>query len=177
MLTSVLAFTGTNIDDILVLAVLFSAASCRDRFRAALGYISGVMGITALAALAAGGLRLFSGDWLRLLGLIPIVMGIRALLQRDLDDHSALRATFTGTMLITLGNGADNLGVYIPLFTRSTPGEIALSALVFLVMAVCWALLASRMASLPALRRFIERRTRILVPAVLILLGLYILLL
>ena len=176
MFTAVLAFIGTNIDDILVLTLLLSAVRRRDRLNISAGYIVGVLLITALAALAAGGLRLLSGEWLRLLGLIPIYLGVRALLRRD-ADASSLRPTFSGAMLITLGNGADNLGVYIPLFARSGWENVALYALTFLVMAALWSLIAARLASLPALRRFIERRTAVLVPVLLILLGLYILLL
>ena len=177
MLTAILAFIGTNIDDIFVLTVLLSAAGLRGRVRVSSGYAMGVLLITALAALAAGGLRLFSGSWLRLLGLIPAFLGVRAWLRRDDGDGAALRPTFAGAMLITLGNGADNLGVYIPLFARSTLWEAALSAMVFLVMAGLWSLLAARIASLPMLRGWLERRAAVLVPVILILLGLYILLL
>ena len=88
---------------------------------------------------------------------------------------SIVSQLLSGAALITLGNGADNLGVYAALFARSAPWEMALSALIFLLMALLWTHLASRLASLPALRRFIERRSRILVPAVFILLGIWIL--
>lgn len=177
MLTAILAFIGTNIDDILVLTVLLSAAAGRDRIRVSVGYMLGVLLITALAALAAGGLRIFSGEWLRLLGIVPVFLGVRAWLCREKDGEAAIRPTLPGAMLITLGNGADNLGVYIPLFARSAFSGIAVSALVFLAMAGLWSLIAARIASLPMLRRGLERRAASLVPIILILLGLYILLL
>ena len=178
MLTSIFAFIGTDIDDILVLTLLFSAVPLRrSRISLSAGYISGVTIVTALSMLAAGGLRLFPEQYLRLLGIIPIALGIRAWHKQDDDNPSPLRPSFTGAMLITLGSSADNLGVYIPLFARSAPQAAALSAVVFLSMAALWSLLAACIASLPALRRFIERRASILVPALFILLGLYILLL
>ena len=176
MPTAILAFISTNIDDILVLTLLLSAAS-RSRFPLSAGYVSGVAAITALSAFAAAGLQMFPENTLRLLGLVPILLAVRAWRSRGDDNAPPIHPTFAGAMLITLGSGADNLGVYIPLFARSAPRTIALSALTFLLMAVLWCALAARIASLPALRRFIDRRAHRLIPPVFILLGLYILIL
>ena len=169
------AFVGTNIDDILVLTFLLSRGSGRwERLRVCAGYLSGVALLTVLSLLAAAGLRMVSGGWLRLLGLIPIALGVRAALARQ-EDGALLNPSFIGAALITLGNGADNLGVYAALFTRAAAPEAAVSSLVILFMALAWLALAAYLAALEPLRRFIERRSRILVPAVFLLLGLYIL--
>jgi len=172
ILASVLAFVGTNIDDILVLTLLFSRG--RGRTRISLGYLLGVALLTGLSALAAFGLRRFSGDWLRLLGLIPILLGVRALLT-SVGGVGEIRPSLLGAALITLGNGADNLGVYTALFARCSPAGTALASAVFLLLAALWLLLAARIAALPALRWLIG--SRYLVPAVFVLLGIFILLL
>lgn len=172
ILSSIIAFIGTNIDDILVLTLLLSGTRRRGRVFA--GYLLGIFVLAALSALAADGLRFLSAGWLRLLGIVPIALGVRALFGRG-GGVSEVRPSVFGAALITLGNGADNLGVYIPLFARLSAGRVVLSSLVFLAMGVLWVFLAGRIASLPALRRIIGSRA--LVPAVFILLGLYILLL
>ena len=176
IITAALAFIGTNIDDILVLTLLLTRADRRGRARVGAGYFLGVLVLTVLSALAAFGLRMIPGNRLRLLGLVPIVLGVRAAFARD-DGGAQLRPSLVGAALITLGNGADNLGVYAALFSRASAPETALSAAVFLIMTILWLNLAGRLAAFPALRRFIEKRSRVLVPAVFVLLGLYILLL
>lgn len=172
--TAVLAFTGTNIDDILVLTLLYAGASGRSgRLRIGAGYFLGVLTLTAVSALAASGLRMIPGGWLRWLGLVPVAMGVRAFFG---DDSASARASsLLGAMLVTLGNGADNLGVYIALFGSLTAAQTALSSIIFLLMAFVFAFAAARLAAFPALGRFIERHGAWLTPMVLILLGLYIL--
>ena len=173
ILSSIAAFVGTNIDDILVLTILFSTASTRrQRVRIAMGYAIGVLLLTLISAFTASGLQLLPEQWLRLLGLIPILTGVRACFAHDSEPASA-RSDLSSAILITLGNGADNLGVYVALFAQSQFNAVLLSAAVFLLMAVLWSFLAGRIAGLPALRRLIAHRA--LVPAALILLGLCIL--
>ena len=167
--------TADNIDDILVLTLLLTQSrERRGRMRISLGYAVGVAMLTAISIRAGTGLRMFFGDWLWLLGLIPIALGVKAVFAGD-DGDSPEGASVLSVALITLGNGADNLGVYIPLFAGYEPARIVLAALIFLLMTVLWLILGAKLSSLPALRRLIEAHRRMLVPAVYILLGLYIL--
>ena len=175
ILTAALAFVGTNIDDILVLTLLLARArDRRGRRHIGVGYILGVLALTAVSAAAAMGLRMIPGGWLRLLGLVPVVLGVRAIFSSD-EGETVLAPSLMGAALITLGNGADNLGVYIALFSRAQAAQTALSSAVFLIMTILWLKFAARLAAFPGLRRFIGKRSRILVPAVFILLGAYIL--
>ena len=176
MLTPILAFISTNIDDILVLTILLTTPP-KQKQRVCAGYILGVLIITAISILAAQSLRIFPHNLLRLLGFIPITLGVRAFFHRSSNDDAPAAPSLTGAMLITLGNSADNLGVYVPLFARSSLPAALPSIAIFLLMAALWSFLAARIASLPALRRFIEHRSKQIVPALLILLGLYILIL
>jgi len=175
ILTAAITFAATNLDDIFILTLLLANAKTPRQYQyTSAGYAAGVLLLTLISALAANGLQMLPSSLLRLLGLIPITLGVRAWLNKDADAHAPLHPGFLAAMLTTLGNGADNAGVYIPLFTRISP--ITASA-VFLTMAALWSLIAARAASLPPVRNAVSRHGRWFVPAVFILLGLYILLL
>ena len=123
------------------------------------------------------GLGVLPKAWLRLLGLVPITLGVRAWLTRRGEDEQAPSAVgLLSTALLTVANGGDNLGVYIPLFAGFDGGQLTLCAGVFALMTLLWCLLGARLASLPRVGAAIGKYKAVLVPAVLILLGLYILL-
>lgn len=170
------AFAATNLDDILVLTLLFSRADDRrGRLRIALGQFLG-MGILTITATFCGlGLASVSDRFLRLLGLIPIWLAFRVWRGREDEDGVPAAAGVLATAGLTLANGGDNLGVYIPLFAGFSPEALAVTATVFFLLCGLWCLLASVLAGLPAVQRCIERYKRLLVPIVFLLLGLRIL--
>ena len=115
----------------------------------------------------------------RLLGLIPILLGIRSWRQTQSDDApSPSRATLgtSGIFLLTVANGADNVGVYIPAFSRSSPLQLGVTFLLFALLCLVWWLLAERFAAYPLLQRKLQQYQHILVPLVLIAIGLSVLL-
>jgi len=75
---------------------------------------------------------------------------------------------------VTLANGGDNLGVYIPLFA-TTPQVIVNYVLVFAVMTAVWCALGYLAVNNPLIGSQIRRHGHVLLPVVLIALGLYIL--
>lgn len=75
---------------------------------------------------------------------------------------------------MVLANGADNVAVYISLFSTSTVAQIAAYAGVFLCLSAAWCGLAYYLVRRGGLRARLERHTRWLLPAVLIGLGVYI---
>ena len=77
--------------------------------------------------------------------------------------------------LITIANGADNIGVYTPLFASFSAGQMMILYTVFAFMIALWCILAKRISDLPILNRFLIRYKHVLVPMVLVLLGVYIL--
>lgn len=176
LLASVAAFAATNLDDLLVLMLLFGQAEDRlSRGKIYLGQLLGIGVLTLASVVAALGLRMVPEQYVRLLGAVPILLGVRAWLDRDGEAESASAVGVLPTALLTVANGGDNLGVYIPLLTGFSAGQLALCAAVFAVMTLLWCLLASVLAGLPAVQRCIERYKRLLVPIVFLLLGLRIL--
>lgn len=135
-----------------------------------------------LSWLSARGLQFLPQQHLRWLGPAPIALGIRAwLCAREDDGEEPESASLSGNlvlsaMLVTMGSGADNIGVYIPLFAGYSAAQMAATAAVFTLPTALWCLLGRRLAALPALRGFLQRRRDMIVPAVFVTLGLYIIL-
>lgn len=200
MLQTVLAaagvFAGTNVDDIIVLTVLFLSARASGRPRPWhiwLGQYAGIAVLVAVSALAALGLTLVPDGWVGLLGLVPIALGARGLIAatRNGDNESPAVAgntppvtgntpPVTGNALavagVTIANGADNIAVYTPMFrTLGVAGSVTVT-LVFAILVAVWCAAASWLGSH---RRIIELAGRYghwLVPLVFITIGLVILL-
>lgn len=176
--TAAAAFAATNVDDLFVLMLLFGqAGSSPQRRKIVAGQYLGVAFLTAVSLAGAAGLGMVAGTWLRLLGLIPLALGIRAWLRRNEEEQT--RKTALSTMAVaalTVANGGDNIGVYLPLFTRMDGGAIGVTLLVFALLCGLWCFAGSRLAALPAVARAIARHKSWLVPLVLVLLGVMILL-
>lgn len=175
---SIAAFAATNIDDLFVLMLLFGQAEARAaRRKICLGQLLGIVVLTAVSVMCALGLGAVPKTWLRLLGLVPIALGIRAWVKHgDEAERVPSAVGLLSTALLTVANGGDNLGVYIPLFAGFDGGQLTLCAGVFAAMTLLWCLLGAKLAALPQVGAAIEKYKAVLVPMVLILLGLHILL-
>ena len=99
---------------------------------------------------------------------------------REAASTKALAAT-TGSFgnvasvaLVTVANGGDNIGVYTPSFAVHSRGQVAIIALVFVVMTGLLCMLAHRMVSLPRLGTLLRRYGHVFAPLVLIGLGILI---
>ncbi|PSB56110.1 transporter, partial [Chroococcidiopsis cubana CCALA 043] len=80
----IIAFTATNIDDIIILLLFFSQINVYFRRRhIVFGYYLGLT-VIILASLPGyfGGL-IVPREWIGLLGLLPIAIGIKQLLSRE----------------------------------------------------------------------------------------------
>ena len=81
---------------------------------------------------------------IRLLGIVPIAIGIKNLIEIRKKDKSITRQvvqheknksylSFLPVAAVTFSNGGDNIGVYIPLFSKyNTISEITALAAVFI---------------------------------------------
>src|SRR5262245_55278565 len=147
------------------------------------------IGISVVAAAAA---LAIPSQWLAVLGVIPIGLGLakfkalRAssasfadeLEQVELDTHRSLRRTHSrvgAVALVALANGGDNIAEYIALFSTSTPEQIAWLAALFVGLAAAWFALAFYLVRHSWLGIRIEQYGERFLPVVLIGLGLYIL--
>ncbi len=127
-------FAATNIDDIVVLTVLFLASS-RGKprpWQIVAGQYFGFITLVVISVIAALGLTIVPDEWVGFLGLIPLGIGIWTLVRGlrrngdDDDDDAKITAVgLWGVAGITIANGADNIS-----FTRrsSAPARPATSS-------------------------------------------------
>lgn len=184
---ALVVYASTNIDDLLILAVFF--ADPRVRIGAVIA--GRFIGLAVLVLVSAGAALLamaVPAEWFVLLGLVPLVLGLRLLpalwgssndAEAGPDDAPAAprRGFFAQTFTVagvTLANGGDNLAVYIPLFATA-PQSIIIYVLVFAVMTAAWCALGYLAVNNPLIGSRIRRHGHVLLPVVLIALGLYIL--
>ena len=177
-------FAATNIDDIVVLTVLFlaSARGGPRPWQIVLGQYLGFITLVAISVVAALGLTIIPDEWVGFLGLIPLVIGIIGLIRglrngRDDDEtESALKAVgLLGVAGITIANGADNISLYTPVFRTISPMDTAITIIVFLVLVGVWCLLGRIIGTHKKVTETLEKIEHWLVPAVFIGLGLFIL--
>lgn len=186
---AVVVFATTNIDDILLLAAFFANPKLGPR-AVVLGQLLG-MGVLTLASALAAFLALAVPEGVTgLLGVVPLALGLRQLwalwrargasgegddAERAQEDRlPATRSQVLAIAGVTIANGGDNLGVYIPLFARE-PSWIGLYALVFAALTLVWCGLGHWLVNHSIVGARIRRFGHVALPFVLIALGLYIL--
>jgi len=172
------AFVATNIDDLLILGLLFASPAFRNSAVVA-GQLLGMLILTGASVVAATGGRLLPEYLVGLLGLLPLAYGIKMLRAPEDEEevaaeHAVADALPRGLVTVTamtVANGGDNLGVYIPLFTASDGLEVALLAAIFMGLTVVWCGLGYGLVSHPELKPRIERYGHRILPWVLVVLG------
>ena len=179
--TSVIAYISTNIDDIFVIMILLAQAAKGTKGKLIAGHFLGVGLITVVSMLGAFGLQNLPLKYVGILGLVPIGLGIKAWLdhKKGIDDDDAPEVQSVSLLsmaMITVGNGADNVGVYIPLFTGFSGAERIGAVVVFAVMTALWVFLANSLAELPKVKSVIEKYKTIAIPVVFLALGIFIIL-
>jgi cadmium resistance protein CadD (predicted permease) len=179
--TAAVAFAGTTIDDLIVLAALFLARRTNGGPSAwviVAGQYAGFAAVLAVALAVAGGLQIVPERWIGLLGLVPIGVGVCGLWRlRHTDDGSRrpLVTTVTGIATITFANGADSITVFTPLFRGLPPSSwLSLAALLFVLVAL-WCAVGALLGSHRRAMGTLGRVAHWLVPAVFIAVGLLIL--
>lgn len=181
ILTSFLAFVSTNIDDIFILMLFFGTK----KFRDSTIIIGQYTGIGALVAISLAGSLIgnfIDQRYIGLLGLFPIYLAVKAFIgmlkKDDIDERPNVEARSSGILSIagvTIANGGDNIGVYVPLLTTMSLSEKLEMLIIFGVMTYLWCMLGKFLSSRPLVARQIDKYGHIIMPVVLLLLGVFIL--
>ncbi|MGK5553353.1 cadmium resistance transporter [Actinomadura kijaniata] len=170
-------FAGTNIDDLVVLTVLFLSARADGTprpWQVWAGQYAGIAALTAVSIVAALGLTVVPDDWVGLLGLVPFALGVRGLagaLRGGDGEPPAVAAGVLSIAGVTVANGADNISVYTPVFRTVGAGATAVTVAVFAAGVAVWCLAASWLGSHRRVVGFVERYGRWLVPGVFMAIG------
>ena len=187
LLVGIALFASTNIDDVFLTMAFFADPGLRPRAIVA-GKYAGIAALVAASAAAAACALAVPSEWIALLGLAPLGLGIQRLVTawrassrpaKDGDDEDgATGGSFLGqaasVAAITAANGGDNLGVYIPVFAQDL-GRIPAYAAVFAVMTGVWCVVGRALVTHRLVAATMRRLAGVLLPWVLIALGLWIL--
>ena len=193
-ITGITSFAATNIDDIVILMLFYAQVNAT--FRSSHIVAGQYLGFTALIVASLPGF--FGGlivpqTWIGILGLVPIAIGISRLVNREKDgdrvqtvsgetDRSPVNtlASFLSPQTykvaaVTLANGGDNIGIYVPLFASSKLTSLGVILSVFFVLIGVWCYIAYRLTHQLAVAHVLTRYGQAIVPFVLIGLGIFIL--
>jgi cadmium resistance transport/sequestration family protein len=189
--TAIAAFIATNLDDILILTILFTQVN--KLFRRRHIVIGQYLGFSLLILASLTG---FFGSfflpilWIRWLGLIPVALGIFNILQGEEEEDNNIETVLEtskssslvswlspqtcGVAALTIANGSDNIGIYVPLFASSSLVNLVTIVSVFLILVGVWCFTAHQLTNLPAIANLITSHGSHFVPCVLIGLGVFI---
>ena len=190
LITSVLAFAATNIDDLFILMMLFSGTEYH-RNHIYSGRFLGIITLILISVIGAVTGLFIPQQFIGLLGVFPILLGVKKIFDsfknRDEEEIAIVenkqRAGFiTGMIhpsvinisLITIANGSDNIGIYVPLFATQSLVALGVMICIFLALTYVWLASAERLNNYPAFARVLKIVNPILFPFVLIALGCYI---
>jgi cadmium resistance protein CadD (predicted permease) len=177
-------FAVTNVDDLLLLALYFGRArGDRHAERAIVaGQYLGFGAIVTVSVLATLGLSVLSSGVLAYLGLVPLGLGIRAAViawrtrEAGVEGGERFAPLGVGAVAgVTLANGGDNVGVYVPVFTAISRAELAAYGIVFVALVAVWCLAGRYLATRSPVAKALSRWGHVVLPVVLIAIGVVIL--
>lgn len=180
--TAVALFAGTNVDDVVVLALLSAASRASGRPRRWeiwAGQYTGFAVLVGVSLAAGRGLSLVAGHWLWLLALIPFTLGVVTLaaairaVRRGEQPTPPSAGGLIGVTALTIADGADDLAAYTPVFATSGGGQIALMLAVFAVGVAVWCAAGALLVRHHRVTGALARYGHWILPAAFILIALY----
>ena len=181
--TAVVVFAGTNVDDMMLLAVLSASSRATGRPRRWEIWAGQYLGIAILVgvSLAASlGLDRIPQGWLWLLGFVPLSLGIyrlaAAIRARSRGERPPPPAPggLPGVTGLVVANGGDNVAAYAPVFATMGAAAATVTIAVFAVGVAIWCLAGSWLVSHHRVTQTLERWGHWIIPVIYILIGLYI---
>ncbi|MDK2407624.1 cadmium resistance transporter [Aphanizomenon sp. PH219] len=189
--TGITAFTATNLDDLVILTLLFSQVNSTFRRRhIVIGQYLGFCTLIVASMVGFLGGLILPSHWVGLLGLVPITIGINRLLNPESDSSSETESEFELThasafasfvspqaysvAAITIANGSDNVGIYMPLFAHTSFSSLLVIIAVFLLLVGVWCYVTYKLTCQSAIADLLTHHGNHLVPFVLIGLGVFI---
>ncbi|KAI1740286.1 cadmium resistance transporter-domain-containing protein [Xylaria scruposa] len=148
--TAALTFAVTNIDDAFVLVTFFAESVHSETLtplKIVIGQFVGFTVIVTVSLIGFGVSLVLPSEPIGFLGLFPILLGFWKLLaffETNDDVTVPVRAAGIKAILkvafITILNGGDNIGTYIPLFSQVRGAEIAVYVVVYYILLGVWCL-------------------------------------
>lgn len=119
IILTVISFVATNIDDLVIDIFFFTEIKNKEDIKiVVLGKYLGLGFLVLVSIIASFGLNFIPFAYIRYLGFIPLYLGIKEIIHNKDDEEVKVKQSsnlMRNVILITIANGADNIGVYIPL--------------------------------------------------------------
>lgn len=208
IITALVSFFSTNIDDIFILMLFFSQVNKDIKVKhIVIGQYLGIGALTAISIAGALGISIIPQEYVGLLGLVPIYLGIKEYIEykkeiknnveevvQDTEENIqeqvflnqenktlvSIRKFISPSILkvtgVTIANGGDNIGIYIPLFSSMKLYSILITVIVFLLLTGVWCFIGFKLAEHPFVNKNIEKYKHIFVPIIFVVLGVFIIL-
>ena len=182
--SAALLFIGTNLDDLLVLAVLYLSLRVHGRPKRWAIWVGQYIGTTVLVGLSlvgALGLTVVPSGKVWLLGALPLGLGLFKLVSlirtrgRGERTTGAMVTGLPGIVGVTMANGGDNVGAYTPLFRTMSWSDRAATLTVFAVGLAVWCTIGAWLVAHETVAHVVAKLGEWLVPVVFIALGTHIL--
>jgi cadmium resistance protein CadD (predicted permease) len=186
LILGITLFAATNVDDTFVLLGFFADPKFRAH-QVVIGQYLGIATLVALSLLAALIALVIPPAYVGLLGLVPIAIGSRKLVdlwggrdkgEEELERHpaSGARGQVFAVAAVTIANGGDNIGVYTPVFAVRSGIETVVIIAVFALMTAVWCAIAHWLVHHRTIGAPIRKFGHLILPPLLIGLGLSVLL-
>lgn len=208
IITALVSFFSTNIDDIFILMLFFSQVNKDIKVKhIVIGQYLGIGALTAISIAGALGISIIPQGYVGLLGLVPIYLGIKEYIEykkeiknnveeevQDAEENIqeqvvlnqenktlvSIRKFISPNILkvagVTIANGGDNIGIYIPLFSSMKLYSILITVIVFLLLTGVWCFIGFKLAEHPFVNKNIEKYKHIFAPIIFVALGVFIIL-
>lgn len=178
------AFVATNMDNLVLLVAFYSRYKKQVKTVTA-GYVCGMLLIGVLSYVIGKGGDWISTNYLGMLGIIPMSIGVIGLIQLftpKTDNKSTAahwrrnqKAIYFAVLMTQLSNGTDTIITLSVLLADSADKMDYFIALAFVVMILLFSALANYSLKHPGVSHFLDRFGRYLTPVILVLVGWYIL--
>ncbi|APX73278.1 permease [Companilactobacillus allii] len=183
ILTGVTAYISTSIDYLIVLMVIFGTIGNNRKWSVYLGDIFGTSILVGISLILTFFVGFVPQKWLLgMLGIIPILMGLKLLIIGESDDDEVEKGMKRHTnvvlsvALITVATcGADNIGIYVPIFVQSNWSQIIVIIITFFFMLSLFCYIGYLLGRVPKVAGILERFGKYITSVVYILIGMGIL--
>ena len=183
IIAGVVTYWSTAIDLLIILMLFF--AKVKDKKGVRDIYIGQFLGsgLLILVSLFFAVILHYVPDkrLLGFLGIIPVFLGIKALILGDSDGekmaNEKLKDTNQNNLIKTLifitivSCGADNVGLFVPYFISLTLPKLLITLIVFLIMIFLLVFIAQKSVSIPIVGTVLEKYSRWFIGIVYIFIG------
>lgn len=178
-------FAGTNVDDMVIIALLSASARAGrppKHWQIWAGQYVGFGVLIGASLLLGRSLALAPERFLWVLAVLPFGVGayglvkvIRSRRRGEEPEAPSSTAGMYGVAAITIIDGGDDIAAYTPFYATIHTGEIVVSIAVFAVIIAIWCLIGRYISRYKQVAELIEEYGDWILPVTMMLLGVYVL--